>query len=112
MSSTTRQDIAAVTDDTFASEVLGSSTPVLVEYWAEWCGPCKMLSPVLAELAAEHGDRLRVVKMDTDMNPKTAASQRIMGVPTMTLYRDGEAVATLVGARSKAAVWQAFEQHV
>jgi thioredoxin 1 len=112
MSIATQREIAAVTDTTFAQAVLASEKPVLVEYWAEWCGPCKMLTPVLSELAAEHADELRVMKLDTDANPMTAQSQRIMSVPTMILYRDGEAVASLVGARSKNAVWQAFEQHV
>jgi thioredoxin 1 len=109
---TTRRELTAVTDATFSSEVLASPTPVLVEYWAEWCGPCKMLAPVLSELAAEHADQLRVVKLDTDANPITAQSQRVMGVPTMILYKNGVGVATLIGARSKAAIWRAFEQHL
>lgn len=112
MSITTHRELMSVTDGTFATEVLASPTPVLVEYWAQWCGPCKMLSPVLSELAAEHADELRVVKLDTDVNPITAQSQRIMSVPTMTLYKNGEPVASLIGARSKTAIWQAFEQHL
>ncbi len=112
MPSTTRRELAVVTDATFAAEVLASELPVLVEYWAEWCGPCKMLAPVLSELAAEHSGELKVVKMDTDRNPRTAQSQRIMGVPTMILYRNGQAAASLIGARSKTAIWQVFEQHV
>ena len=115
MSVTTQRsttELGTVTDATFESEVLAGSTPVLVEYWAEWCGPCKMLTPVLSELAAEHADRFRVMKLDTDANPITAQSQRIMSVPTMILYRDGHPVASLIGARSKSAVWRAFEQHI
>ncbi|HEY0806876.1 MAG TPA: thioredoxin domain-containing protein, partial [Pseudonocardiaceae bacterium] len=72
-----------MTDDTFATEVLASTKPVLVEYGATWCGPCRMLAPVLAELAVEQAERLRVVKIDTDANQMTARDQRIMGVPTM-----------------------------
>jgi thioredoxin 1 len=102
----------AVTDATFAREVLDSHTPVLVEYGARWCGPCRMLGPVLAELAADHPDRWRVVTMDTDENPTTAQSQRVLGVPTMILYRDGQAVASLVGARSRSAIWGAFEPYL
>ena len=112
MSITTQRELGAVTDATFESEVLNSSTPVLVEYWAEWCGPCKMLTPILSELATEHADKLRVVKLNTDANPITAQSQRIMSVPTMTLYRNGQPVASLIGARSKTAIWRAFEQHI
>jgi thioredoxin 1 len=105
-------ELTSVTDDTFAAEVLASTKPVLVEYWATWCGPCRMLAPVLAELAVEQAERLRVVKIDTDANPMTARDQRIMGVPTMILYRDGQAVASLVGARSKSAVLAAFERYL
>jgi thioredoxin 1 len=102
-------EMASVTDVNFADEVLRSAKPVLVEYWATWCGPCRMLAPVLAQIAVEQADRLRVVKLDTDANPVTMRDQQIMGVPTMILYRDGQAVASLVGARSKHAVLSAFE---
>jgi thioredoxin len=105
-------ELTSVTDATFADEVLGSAKPVLVEYWATWCGPCRMLAPVLAEIAGEQADRLRVVKMDTDANQATARDQQVMGVPTMILYKDGEPVATLVGARTKSAVLAAFERYL
>jgi thioredoxin 1 len=112
MSITTRQELAAVTDASFAQEVLASAQPVLVEFWATWCGPCRMLAPVLAELAAEHADQLRVVKLDIDVNPVTVRDLRILGAPTMILFRDGQAVASVVGARSKSAVGQAFERYL
>jgi thioredoxin 1 len=107
--STVTGQLASVTDASFADEVLRGAEPVLVEYWATWCGPCRMLAPVLAEISVEQADRLRVVKVDTDANPMIMRDQRIMGVPTMILYREGRAVASLVGARSKSAVLAAFE---
>ena len=105
-------ELRSVTDATFADEVLGSTTPVLVEYWATWCGPCRMLAPVLTEIAAEQAHRLTVVKIDTDANPVTARDQQVMGVPTMVLYKEGQAVATLVGARTKNAVLATFERYL
>lgn len=112
MSIETAQGMTEVTDADFAERVLGGDRPVLVEFWATWCGPCRMLAPVLAELAAEHADRWQVMKLDIDADPVTARDQRIMSAPTMILYRDGAAVASLVGARSKAAVWRAFEPYL
>jgi thioredoxin 1 len=112
MSIPTGQHVREVTDADFAEQVLGADQPVLVEYWATWCGPCRMVAPVLAELADEHADQWRVVKMDIDANPATARDQRIMSVPNMILYRNGEAVASLVGARGKAAVWRSFEPYL
>ena len=93
--------IPSVTDATFAKEVLASETPVLVEYWAEWCGPCRQVSPVLEELAIEYGDRMRIVKMNSDENVVTAAAQRVMAVPTIQVFQRGELVASIVGAKPK-----------
>lgn len=93
--------LPSVTDATFAEEVLASEIPVLVEYWAEWCGPCRQVSPVLEELADEYGDRLRIVKMNSDENVVTAAAQRVMAVPTLQVFQGGELVAAIVGAKPK-----------
>ena len=93
-----------VTDDNFETEVINSKTPVLVDFWAEWCGPCKMLSPVLDELSAELASKIKIVKMNVDDNPKTPSEIGIRGIPTMIIYKDGEAVATKVGASPKGSI--------
>lgn len=104
--------VITVTDDDFAEIVLNSDKPVLVEYWAKWCGPCRALNPILKELAAERADVLTVAKMDTDENPTTGRDQQIMAVPTMILYVRGAAVASVIGVRSKAALLAVFEPHL
>ncbi len=91
----------AVTDDTFASEVLQSDTPVLVDFWAEWCGPCLRVAPVLEEIANELGDKVKVVKLDIDANPNTARDYRVLSVPTLTVFKGGEPVQSVAGARPK-----------
>ncbi|WP_413451706.1 thioredoxin [Georgenia phoenicis] len=93
--------VAQVTDDTFATEVLGASGPVLVDFWAPWCQPCLKLAPVLSELAADYGDRLRVVAVEVDENPDTTQAYGIESIPTLLLFRDGELVSSIVGARPK-----------
>jgi thioredoxin 1 len=94
----------AVTDDTFAQDVLAAGRPVLVDFWADWCGPCKMVAPVLEEIAAEKGDQLTVAKLDIDANPDTARQFNVMSIPTMILFKSGQPVKTIVGAKSKAAL--------
>ena len=91
-----------VTDATFADEVLGSDKPVLVDFWAEWCGPCRMIAPALEEIAAEHADKITVVKLNIDENPKTAAEYGVMSIPTMNVYQGGQVVKTIIGAKPKA----------
>ena len=95
------EHIIDVTDETFEHEVLGSSDPVLVDYWAEWCGPCKMIAPVLEEIAVEYDGRVRVAKLNIDDNPNTPPRYGIRGIPTLMLFKNGEVEATKVGAVSK-----------
>ncbi|MCU7960368.1 MAG: thioredoxin TrxA [gamma proteobacterium symbiont of Bathyaustriella thionipta] len=95
------EQIVHVQDDSFETEVLQSATPVLVDYWAEWCGPCKMIAPVLDEIAAEYGSRLKIAKLNIDDNPETPPKFGIRGIPTLMLFKDGEVEATKVGAVSK-----------
>lgn len=90
-----------VSDDTFESEVIQQPVPVLVDFWAEWCGPCKMIAPILDEIAEEYADRLRVAKLNIDENPNTPPRYGIRGIPTLMLFKDGSVEATKVGAVSK-----------
>ena len=95
------EKIVHVTDDNFENEVLQSSAPVLVDYWAEWCGPCKMIAPVLDEIASEYDGRVKIAKLNIDDNPNTPPRYGIRGIPTLMLFKDGEVEATKVGAVSK-----------
>ncbi|MFZ0322742.1 MAG: thioredoxin [Actinomycetes bacterium] len=94
------------TDATFATDVLGSDKPVLVDFWAEWCGPCRMVAPILEEIAGEHGATLTVAKLNVDENPRTAASYGITSIPTMAVFSGGEIVKTIVGAKPKQVLLQ------
>jgi thioredoxin 1 len=91
----------AVTDATFVNEVLHSDRPVLVDFWAEWCGPCLRVAPVLDEIAAEMGEKVKIVKLDIDSNPSTARDYQVMSVPTLTIFKNGQPVQSVAGARPK-----------
>jgi thioredoxin 1 len=93
--------ILQLTDDTFEQDVIKSSDPVLVDYWAEWCGPCKMIAPILEEIANEYNGRIKVAKLNIDDNPQTPPKYGIRGIPTLMLFKDGNVEATKVGALSK-----------
>ncbi len=92
-------NLAAVTDADFESTVLKSDKPVLVDFWAEWCGPCRQVAPILDELASEHGDKITFLKMNVDENPVVPSSYRVNGIPTINVYHGGEVVKSIVGAR-------------
>jgi thioredoxin 1 len=95
------ESIVHVTDASFEEEVLKSEVPVLVDFWAEWCGPCKMIAPVLDEIAGEYGDKIKICKVDVDANSETPAKFSVRGIPTLMIFKGGNAEATKVGALSK-----------
>ena len=101
-----------VTDETFDAEVLQSSKPVVVDYWAEWCGPCRMVSPVLEEIAKEHADKIDVVKLNIDENPAVSQRYGIMAIPTMNVFSGGEVVKQIVGAKPKAALLRELAEFI
>ncbi len=94
-------NVVHVSDTSFENEVLESNKPVLVDYWAEWCGPCKMIAPILDEVSSEYGDKVVIAKLDVDQNQSTSQKYGIRGVPTLMLFKDGNVVDTHVGALSK-----------
>jgi len=106
------QKIHNVSDETFETEVLQSNTPVLVDYWAPWCGPCKMIAPILIEIAEEYGDRLKVAKLNIDDNQATPPKYGIRGIPTLMLFKNGNIEATKVGQLSKAQLTAFIDSHI
>ncbi len=105
-------DIISVTDSSFEQDVLKSSSPVLVDYWAEWCGPCKMIAPVLEEIAREYGGRVKIAKLNIDENPATPPKYGIRGIPTLMLFKNGGVEATKVGAVSKSQLSAFLDGHL
>ncbi len=103
------QQIAHVSDDQFETEVLQSTEPVLVDFWAEWCGPCKMIAPILDELAVTYGGRLKVAKINIDHNQKTPRNYNVRGIPTLMIFKDGKVEATQIGAVSKTQLTQLID---
>lgn len=106
------EHIHHVTDDNFATEVLQSSQPVLVDYWAEWCGPCKMIAPILDEVAKDYAGRMKVAKLNIDDNQATPASYGVRGIPTLMLFKNGNIEATKVGALSKSQLVAFIDSHL
>ena len=104
--------IQIFTDGNFAQTVVQSDKPVLVDFWAEWCGPCRQVSPILDEINAQHGDKITFLKMNVDENPVTPASYRVTGIPTINVYKDGEVVRSIVGAKPKAALLNELSEFI
>ncbi|TVP89821.1 MAG: thioredoxin TrxA [Thioalkalivibrio sp.] len=106
------ENIHYTSDASFEDDVLKSDRPVLVDYWAEWCGPCKMIAPILDEIAEEYDGKLRVAKLNIDENPATPPKYGIRGIPTLMLFKDGDVEATKVGALSKSQLTAFLDQHL
>ena len=99
----------AVTDDTFKDEVLGSEIPVLVDFWATWCGPCRMVAPILEELSEEYAGKIKIAKLDTDANQATTMAYGVVSIPTLNVYAGGELVKSIIGARPKRAIQEEID---
>ncbi|MAT52675.1 MAG: thiol reductase thioredoxin [Porticoccaceae bacterium] len=106
------EQIVHVTDSSFEGDVLGSDIPVLVDFWAAWCGPCKMIAPLLDQLSEEYSGKVKVCKVDVDANPQTAAKFNVRGIPTLMLFKGGELEATKVGALSKTQLGEFVESNI
>lgn len=102
----------AVTDDTFEAEVLKSDVPVVVDFWAEWCGPCKMIGPALEELATEYGEKIKIAKVNVDENPNSPAQMGVRGIPALFMFKDGQVISNKVGAAPKAALQSWIDESI
>jgi len=102
----------SVTDASFTADVLEHDKPILVDFWAEWCGPCRQVSPILEEIAGEHADKITVVKLNVDENPATAAEYGVISIPTLNVYQGGQVVKTIVGAKPKALLLKDLEAFI
>ena len=107
-----RSHIHYITDDTFTAEVLQSPLPVLVDYWAEWCGPCRMIAPILDEISQEYAGRLNIAKLNVDENQQTPQKYGVRGIPTLMLFKNGNIEATKVGALSKSQLTAFIDSHI
>jgi thioredoxin 1 len=104
--------IQAISDDSFENEVIDSNIPVIVEFWAQWCGPCKALAPIIEEVAQKYTDKVKFVKLDVDQNPSTPPKFGVRGIPTLILFKDGQVAATQVGLLSKADLVKFIDGHI
>lgn len=100
------ENVSHITDATFDEVVNGSTEPVLVDFWAEWCGPCKMVAPILDEIATEQDGKIKITKLNVDENPNSSLKYQVQSIPTMLLFKDGEVTKTIIGAKSKAALME------
>src|SRR4051812_43618873 len=103
-------NITTLSDSTFNEEIASADLPVLVDFWAEWCGPCKMIAPILEEIDAEHGGKLQIRKLNVDDNPNVARQHQVMSIPTLIVFKDGEPVKRLIGAKGKGQLLQELEE--
>ncbi len=106
------EDVVTLSDGSFDEELMGSAKPILVDFWAEWCGPCKKIAPIVEEIAVEETDRLRIGKLNVDDNPDVARRFEVMSIPTLILFKDGQVLARIVGAKSKRQLLDDLQPHL